>query len=102
MEKTPYNINIDEIKKHLIEIDGVTDIHHIHIRSIDGYNNFATMHVIVREYSHEIKERVKEELREHGICHSTIELELEDEDCNDENCEIHKHEEEHHHHHHHH
>ena len=33
------DINIGHLKKHLQEIDGVNDIHHIHIWSIDGYNN---------------------------------------------------------------
>lgn len=100
LEKTPKDVNIEEIKKHLMEIDGVKDIHHIHVRSIDGYTNFASLHVVVTEYSSDIKKKVKEELLEHGINHSTVELELVDEDCDDENCNI-KADEGHHHHHHH-
>ena len=56
LEKTPSNIDINEIKNHLLKINNVEDVHHIHIRSIDGYNNYATMHVIVNKYSHEVKE----------------------------------------------
>lgn len=99
LEKTPKNINIDEIKEHLLNVHGVLDVHHIHIRSIDGYNNFATLHIVVKKYDDKIKKEVKEELNEHGICHSTIEMELENEDCDDKNCEI-KTEVTHHHHHH--
>ncbi len=99
LEVTPSNVDIEEIKKHLLEVDGVKDVHHIHVRSIDGYNNFATLHVVVDKYSEKIKHDVKEELAEHGIGHSTIELELNNENCEETECEI-KGEVHHHHHHH--
>ena len=100
LEKTPNNIDIQELKEHLLEIEGVNDVHHVHVRSIDGYSNLATLHVIVEEYSHKIKEKIKEELKEHNICHSTIELELKDEKCADEECKVEHNSEGHHHHHH--
>ena len=99
LEKTPNNIDIQELKEHLLEIEGVNDVHHVHVRSIDGYSNLATLHVIVEEYSHKIKEKIKEELKEHNICHSTIELELKDEKCADEECKVEHNSEGHHHHH---
>lgn len=102
LEKTPQNVNIDEIKEHLLKIDGVDDVHHIHVRSIDGYNNFATLHVVVDEYNYQLKNKIKEELKEHNIGHSTIEMELKNEKCDEENCEIDMENSEHHHHHHHH
>ena len=97
LEKTPKNINIEELKHHLKEIKGVIDIHHIHIRSMDGYNNFITLHAEVKKYDPEIKKQIKEELEEHGICHSTIELELTDEECTNKTCKIEHHEHHHHH-----
>lgn len=100
LEVTPKDIDLEEIKHHLLEVKGVLDVHHIHIRSIDGYNNYATLHVVVEKYSKDIKDEVKEELSEHGICHSTIELELKDEKCHDDSCEIKAHVSHHHHHHH--
>lgn len=99
LEKTPGNIDIDELKQHILSIKGVKDIHHIHIRSIDGYNSVGTFHIIVEKYSENIKDEIKEELEEHGIGHSTIEIELENEKCHDKNCEI-KPSKAHHHHHH--
>lgn len=103
LEKTPNNVNIEEIKKHLLEIAGIKDVHHIHIWSIDGYSNYATMHIVSDGDSTKIKEQVKEELKEHGISHSTIEIEKIDEKCNETECKIeHGHEGHHHHHHHHH
>lgn len=99
LEKTPHNIDPEELKKHLLEIKGVENVHHIHIRTIDGYNNFATLHVVVKKYESKIKEQIKEELREHGISHSTIETELESENCDDTTCHVDSKKEHHHHHH---
>ena len=100
LEKTPNNIEIDDIKKHLLGIKGVIDVHHIHVRSIDGFNNYATMHVVVDGDYKKIKHKVKEELEEHGIGHTTIEFEEKNEECNLKECEIQKtHHHIHHHHH---
>ena len=99
LEKTPENIDIEELKYHLKEINGIIDIHHIHVRSIDGFNTFITLHAVVKKYDSEIKTQIKEELEEHGICHSTIELELENEECKNKTCKLEHHEHHHHHHH---
>ena len=101
LEKTPNNISIDEIKKHILEIQNVIDVHHIHIWSIDGYTNYATMHIVVKGNSNNIKNNIRDELMEHGISHVTIELEKENEKCGNEQCTvIHKNINKHHHHHH--
>ena len=101
LEKTPRNINIIELKEHICEIGGVLDVHHVHAWSIDGQNNYATMHVVANGDFHDIKEKIREELREHGIGHVTLELEEEAEDCHEVHCHIeHMHSSGHHHHHH--
>lgn len=100
LEKTPNDINISELKKHLLSIEGVCDVHHIHIWSIDGYNNYATMHIVTNRNDKKVKEKVKEELMEHGIKHITVELESKNEKCDESICEIdNTHLNEHHHHH---
>ena len=103
LEKTPHGIDVSEIEEHISEIDGVLGVHHIHIWSMDGENNYATMHIVARGNSHDIKDKIREELKEHGIGHATLELEEEGEHCHEESCHIdftssHGH---HHHHHHH-
>ncbi|MBP5709156.1 MAG: cation transporter [Bacteroidales bacterium] len=100
LERTPEDVDIKELKEHLLNIDGVDDVHHIHVRSIDGFNNIATLHAVVKKYDSDIKNKIKEELKEHNIGHSTIEFEIEGEECDEENCEINIDKEEHHHHHH--
>lgn len=102
LEKTPVGISIEEIKSHLLSIDGVCDVHHFHVWSMDGYKNGATLHVVTNGDYSAVKENVKEELKEHGISHSTIELEREGENCADKDCHIHLHDHSHGHSHHHH
>lgn len=102
LEKTPEGIDLEEIREHICSIDGVSDVHHIHLRSLDGYSNYITMHVVATGNSHEIKHKVREELSEHGINHATIELEEVGEHCHEKECRLEHHEASHHHHHHHH
>ena len=102
LEKIPEGIKIDEIKEHLLKIQNVKDVHHIHIWSIDGFSNYATMHIVADiENSKTLKEQIKEELREHGISHTTIEIEGVNELCDDNECNIDVEHNSHHHHHHH-
>ena len=96
--KTPNDIDIDELKEHLLKIKGVDDIHHIHVWSIDGYHNYATMHIVSKSKNiTTIKKKIREELQEHNICH--VILETEEEACGDKKCHVELNEELHHHHH---
>ena len=99
LEKTPNDIDIEKLKEHLLEIKGVDDIHHIHVWSIDGYNNYATMHIVtkVKDIA-KIKKEIREELEEHNICHAILETEAEV--CDDKECHVHLNNREHHRHHH--
>lgn len=81
LEGTPKDVDIEQIKKHLMHVEKIKDIHHIHIWSIDGVNNYATIHALVDDKIklselEEIKQNLKEELVEHNISHSTIEFEI--------------------------
>jgi cobalt-zinc-cadmium efflux system protein len=99
--KIPKSVDLEEIKHHLTEIDGVVGVHHIHIWSMDGNQNYATMHIVTNGDPLTVKKAVKEELQEHGIVHATLELESEGEACEEEHCHIRTDCVHHHHHHHH-
>lgn len=102
LEKTPNGIEIEKLKKHLTSIENVTNIHHIHIWSMDGINNYATLHVVTDiENIIELKNKIKEELKEHGINHSTVEIEQKGYECNEIECVVeHENKQGHHHQHH--
>lgn len=97
LEKTPHDIDIEHLKEHLQEIEGIDDIHHIHIWSIDGYNNYATMHIVTKyDNIKKMKQEIRKELEEYGICHAI--LETEDETCKETECNPKLHTREGHHH----
>jgi cobalt-zinc-cadmium efflux system protein len=99
-EKIPDGIDITELKHHLKEIDGVIDVHHFHVITIDGYNHIATLHVVTSSDPATIKKAVKGELSEHGISHTTVEIETPEEKCEDLICHPNHTDHSHHHHHH--
>lgn len=97
LEKTPDNIDIDNLKKDLINIGEVDDIHHIHVWSIDGSNILATMHIVTKSNNvSNVKKEIRNILESYNICHSI--LEVEEDICSDIECHI-NHPHEHHHHH---
>ena len=102
--KTPRGVDVAEIQEHLCSIDGVSDVHHVHIWTMDGQCNCATMHIVTTGTPSDIKRLVREELAEHGIEHATLELEAYGEPCMDNQClvKVKTAPSAHHHHHHHH
>ena len=101
LEKAPHGVDPAQLREQLLHIDGVEDIHHIHVWSMDGHRNYATMHVMTAGDGHRIKHALRQELQKQGIVHVTLELEYPGEHCHEPNCHV---EQDHHigHHHHHH
>lgn len=102
LEKTPDGIDVNELKEHIRKVEGVEDVHHLHISTLDGFNHVATLHIVAEGNTALVKKAVREELREHGINHSTIETEAPDEVCSEQECVPNHHSTDSHHHHHHH
>ena len=102
LEKTPHDIDVDELRTRVCSIEGVIDAHHIHVWSMDGQSNYATMHIVTNADSFTIKEKIREELNEHRISHVTLELEKEGDECHERNCCVKTLQYAWHHHHHHH
>ena len=98
LEKIPAGLSIEETEKQVAALEGIHNIHHIHIWSLDGIHHCATMHIVTDGNPHIIKDRVRNKLREYGIVHATLELEDVNEVCHDEHCHM-EYERKHHHHH---
>ena len=89
LEKKPASLDIEQLRNHLKEIDHVCDIHHIHVWSMDGTNNYITMHVVIDSLDFEnIKLNIKRELQEFNLNHSTIEFEKKNYHCLNKDCHI--------------
>ncbi len=86
--KTPDSISVDSLRQSVKQIEGVIDVHHIHIWSSDGENMYATMHIVCKEYNKQIKHTARHLLEEQRIICSTIEIEEETEVCHDKRCSV--------------
>ena len=99
--KTPKNMDVDEIKASLCEIEGVIDAHHIHISALDAEQFIATLHIVTDGDFAKVKGQVKHALEHFGINHTTVELETQSEECGERACVPNQGDCHHHHHHHH-
>jgi cobalt-zinc-cadmium efflux system protein len=86
LQGSPENFSEQEIRKKVLTIGGVKDIHDAHSWTLDGRYNIMTLHVVVDEkFTLEQIQKTKEEVRhclQHfNLQHITIEMELENQDC---------------------
>ena len=87
LEKVPDGFDTEEIKKHLLEIEGVRDVHHIHLRSFDGENALMSLHAVIGSPDvAEVKRAIRHELKLNGISHVTVETETAGEECEEKEC----------------
>jgi cobalt-zinc-cadmium efflux system protein len=81
MQGTPENIDINKVVADLKKIDGVQDIHHVHVWSLDENNINFEAHLnlendVLVSLTSTIKESVEHILAEHyGVNHITIQFE---------------------------
>lgn len=86
LQARPENIDEAEIRKKVLSVPGVKDMHDLHFWTMDGQYNVMTLHVVVdqKESIHDIeriKNEVKHQLQHLEIQHTTVEIESEDYDC---------------------
>lgn len=81
LEGAPGHLSADDIAIDLEKtIPGVNDVHHLHVWSLDGKNNLATLHVEVGKMAaaRRIVDQIKQRLASaHGIAHATVEVDTE-------------------------
>ena len=80
-----------EIEHKLLAIDGVSEIHHQHLWSLDGEQHVLTAHIVA---DHDggfgpdnycaIKQSIAMALEQYPLAHTTIEIELTEEACRDQ------------------
>ncbi len=99
LDKTPDGVDVDALTAKLSAIDGVADVHHLHLRSLDGFHHTATVHVVTDADPHPVRRAVERCLSEHGAVCVTVQTERADDGCPYHHCHVEA--PPHHHHHHH-
>ena len=92
LDGVPDTIELDKIKTTALKVNGVIDIHHIHVWAISTTQNAMTAHLIVDEKTtiqqiQQIKEQVKHELEHENIHHATLETETKITGCDEDDCQ---------------
>ena len=90
LDGVPKGIDLNKVISEIKEVDGVIDVHHLHVWAISTSQNAMTAHVIIHpengmEQLNILKTNIKHELEHVNIHHATIEFETEEEDCKDTN-----------------
>lgn len=86
LQAVPEGVEIAELERQFLEIDGVHSTHHTHVWSLDGQNHVLTTHVVVDptldlEAVGAIRQRVRELAAENKFGHTTVEIEREGDAC---------------------
>ena len=87
LEGAPHNLDLDKVTHDLEHIEGVVDIHHAHLWSLDGRRSMMTMHARIKDTAAgpAVVARIKALLHDrYAIDHATIEIE--GDDCADADC----------------
>lgn len=100
LDSVPEAYSLEEIEKNLRAIEGVQDVHHMHLRSTDGHEHDLSLHIVSERNGRQIKTQAREVLASLGINHCTIELETPDEEHSCEECVFKQYSSPTHHHHH--
>lgn len=91
LDGKPSGLKTEQIKKEILAVDGVTDVHHIHIWAISTTENAFTAHLVVHEAisrneTQRIKDEVKHILEHRNITHVTLETEVPGQICMNDEC----------------
>ena len=87
-DAVPEGFDVDDITKKIEDVDGVLNVHHMHIWAISTTETALTCHIVIPEAAmlEEVTDRVKELLDSIGIHHSTLEMETNSSHCHDHDC----------------
>ena len=90
LDGVPKGIDLQKVIEEIKEVEGVIDVHHLHVWAISTSQNAMTAHILIHpntgmEQLNLIKKNLKHELEHVNIQHATLEFETEDEDCKDTN-----------------
>jgi len=91
LDGVPESIDLVDIRVIGLKINGVADIHHIHVWAISSTENALTAHLVLKkdttpEDEQKIKYELRHELEHKNIQHVTLETERENEMCGAKPC----------------
>ena len=74
-ESSPSHINVDDLRAALAAVDGVTEVHDLHVWTLVPGKDMLTAHLTSREDSAPVLNDARAILAERGLEHATIQIE---------------------------
>jgi cobalt-zinc-cadmium efflux system protein len=86
LDGVPQGVDMAKVAEVINGIDGVTDVHHVHVWAMSTTQNALTAHVVIRctttlEQQAELKQAIKKQLAAINVHHATLEFETQEEHC---------------------
>ena len=81
VQAAPAGMDLDALTAELAAVDGVIDVHDVHVWTLTSEMDVATAHLVVRsnDESHDVLDRARTLLADkHGITHATLQVEPDD------------------------
>ena len=79
LEGVPPHIDVEKVREVILSVEGVREVHDLHIWSLEGETDLLTAHIVLEEgyegKREEVRRKIKERLRELHIEHVTVEIE---------------------------
>lgn len=88
IDAVPESVKPSEVIAEMREVQGVSDVHHLHIWPISTTETALTAHVVLSEGAEPetVVPEVKKHLKHCGISHATLETEREGHTCGEQDC----------------
>jgi cobalt-zinc-cadmium efflux system protein len=83
-ESSPSHIDVDELRTALCAVDGVTEVHDLHVWTLVPGKDMVTAHLTSRADAARVLDDAKAVLTARGLAHATVQVEPPDaaDDCN--------------------
>lgn len=90
LQYVPEDVNIEKLQFALSKIDGIIDVHDLHVWSLDGEYTIASVHIVMEENvpKDEIQHAMTQVMEDFNIKHPTIQIESKRGECGMEHCDL--------------
>jgi cobalt-zinc-cadmium efflux system protein len=85
LQSVPENVDVASLTHELKQLQGIKDIHDVHVWSLDGNYNVGSLHAVVNtaaeQYDNNIYSAIVKLMKKHHIQHPTVQLEMDGQGC---------------------
>lgn len=90
LQSVPENVDIAQLTEELNQVEGVTNIHDIHIWSLDGSYNVGSLHAVTTDLvgkpEPDIMNKIIQLMQKYNIQHPTVQIETGNNSCEFKTC----------------